>query len=189
MIANQIAGFLGVAGAAVATDYESIATVTLTSSQATVSFSSIPSTYKHLQLRGLVKTARTSSVLSSAPFRFNGDSGTNYNQHELSGNGTSATASALGSPSSIDVGRVAGNTGATNVFGVMVLDILDYADTNKYKTIRMLNGFDNNGAGVIAFCSGAWRSTAAINDITFIAPFDAATGYLQYSSFALYGIK
>jgi hypothetical protein len=169
--------------------YESISTTTLGSSQTTVTFSSIPSTYKHLQIRCLIKTSRTSNVLSSTPIIFNSDSGNNYSCRDLTGNGSSVSASVTANGISIDTGRVAGNTGATNVFGVQIVDILEYANTSIYKSVKISNGFDNNGAGVVAVASGSWRSTSAISSITFNTPFDAAAGYLQYSSFALYGIK
>jgi hypothetical protein len=186
---NVITGQLGGGAPAVTNSYESIATVTVgAGGQSSVTFSSIPSTYKHLQLRCSLKTSRTSSNLSSTPITFNGDTGTNYTSHDIEGNGSSASASAATSQPAIDVGRVAGNNSAANIFGFEIIDILDYANTNKYKTLRMLNGYDANGSGVVALCSGLWLNTAAISSITFGTPYDA-TGYLQYSSFALYGIK
>jgi hypothetical protein len=169
--------------------YYSIETITVGSGgSSTVTFSSIPSTYTHLQVRCLVKTNRTSSNLSGAPFIFNSDSATNYSCHEFNGNGSTLSASNTSNGSSIDVGRVSGNSSSANVFGVEVIDILDYKNTNKYKTIRVLNGFDNNGSGVVAFASGSWRSTSAITSITFQTPYESSL-YLQYSEFALYGIK
>ena len=168
--------------------YDALSTVTLSATTASVTFAGIPTGYKHLQVRVLAKSTRTSSVLSSTPITFNGDSGTNYVTHDVQGNGSSASASGATSQTSIDVGRIAGNTGATNVFGFEIIDILDYADTSKNKTIRMLNGFDNNGSGVVALCSGLWRNTSAITSITFGTPYDA-TGYMQYSQFTLYGVK
>jgi hypothetical protein len=73
-----------------------------------------------------------------------------------------------------------------NTFGTFILDILDYKDTNKYKTARSLDGSDANGSGEISLRSGSWRNTAAITSIT-LTP--TGTGIAQYSSFALYGIK
>jgi hypothetical protein len=178
-----------ITGNLVTTAYESIATYTVGSGgQADITFSSIPSTYTHLQVRCLVKTNRTTSNLSSTPFIFNSDSAANYSCHEFNGNGSSVSAVATSNGSNIDVGRVSGNSSSANVFGVEVIDILDYKDTNKYKTVRILNGFDNNGSGVAAFASGSWRSTSAITSITFQTPYDS-TLYLQYSSFALYGVR
>ena len=70
------------------------------------------------------------------------------------------------------------------IFGTFIVDILDYANTNKYKTMRALDGFDANGSGYAVLWSGNWRSTSAVSTITI-------TGgtFAQYSSFALYGIK
>jgi hypothetical protein len=65
-------------------------------------------------------------------------------------------------------------------------DILDYADTNKYKTSRSITSWDGNGTGVVFFYSGNWRSTSAISTVTLTA----STGsFTANSSFALYGIK
>jgi hypothetical protein len=68
----------------------------------------------------------------------------------------------------------------------VILDILDYADTNKFKTTRSLTGFDRNGAGSVSFNSGNWRSGSAITSIRLFAGNNA---FAQYSSLALYGIK
>jgi hypothetical protein len=83
--------------------------------------------------------------------------------------------------------RASGNTSASNIFGAIILDFLDYADTNKFKTMRSLGGVDLNGAGEVNFYSGMYSSTNAISGIT-LAP-GVGTNFLQYSSFALYGIK
>jgi hypothetical protein len=72
------------------------------------------------------------------------------------------------------------------LFGTVIIDILDYANTNKYKTQRSLGGNDRNGAGYIDFSSGNWRNTNAITSIDIKALY--GTGFAQYSHFALYGI-
>lgn len=78
-----------------------------------------------------------------------------------------------------------GAVSSTNPSAVVV-DILDYANTNKNKTIRVLAGVDNNGSGEVALNSGLWPSTSALNTIKILT----TSGNLnQYSSFALYGIK
>jgi hypothetical protein len=76
----------------------------------------------------------------------------------------------------------------TSIYNGFVIDILDYANTNKYKTIKSLNGTDTNGGGLILFDSSSWRSTAAITSIKFFSK-DISRDLNQYSSFALYGIK
>ena len=82
---------------------------------------------------------------------------------------------------------LAGNNSSASTFGTFIVDILDYKDTNKYKTIRGLAGTDNNGSGSVYFSSGLWMSTSAITRID-LAP-NAGTLFNQNSSFALYGIK
>jgi hypothetical protein len=77
-------------------------------------------------------------------------------------------------------------TAGASMFSGEVIDILDYANTNKYKTTRLINGRDQNGSGFIWFNSGLWQNTNAITSLTFTAQ---NGNYAQYSSFALYGIK
>ena len=159
-------------------DFESIATVTVGSGGATsISFTSIPSTYKHLQLRAFIDSNSSDGYMS---LRFNGDTtSSNYRYHYLQGNGSSASA----------------GTGANNAYfpstagpdgGGAIMDILDYQNTNKYKTIRILNGWDSNGSGIISFTSNLWMSTNAINEITLT---NTGMNPQQYSHFALYGVK
>ena len=163
--------------------FSSIATVTVgAGGSSSITFSSIPSTYQHLQLRisGLGNTN------NSGLMRFNSDTGTNYSWHALYGTG--ATASATNGTSQtfmIGNGFNLGPSSSTTPF-VTIIDLFDYSSTSKYKTGRMLDGIDLNGSGSIALMSGLWMSTAAISTIN-IAP---NTGnYTQYSSFALYGVK
>jgi hypothetical protein len=167
--------------------YESIATVSLSSgNQSTVGFSSIPSTYKHLQLRLISKDNRVATG-DSIQIRLNGDTGSNYSYHGIVGNGSTTDISALASTTAFEFYRSAGNSGTTNVFGAMVLDIIDYTNTNKNKTVKALAGADWNGGGEIWLNSGAWYSTSAVNSITLIPTNGSA--FLMYSHFALYGIK
>jgi hypothetical protein len=168
-------------------DYESIATVTLGSSQASITFSSIPATYKHLQIRCLAKTdrAETDDVIL---MQFNSDTAANYSWHTLRGNGSVAAAAATANASNISIQYGAsGDSGATNIFAGSVIDIIDYENTNKYKTVKTLNGVDLNGEGWIYFASGNWRSTSAISSIVLSRQY--GSNFKQYSSFALYGIK
>jgi hypothetical protein len=81
-----------------------------------------------------------------------------------------------------------GANSTSGMFGISVNDILDYSNTNKFKTHRCLCGHDQNGSGFIFMFSGNWRSTAAITSIT-IYPGDFTTTFAANSSFALYGIK
>ena len=173
---NSIVGLLDAGIPASTNSYESIMTVPVGSGgTSTITFSSIPSTYKHLQIRGLVKFG----AVSYGNIRFNGDTtAANYRSHGLFGNGSTASANTAANAaySPFD--------GSTQ-WGGFVLDILDYADTNKYTTTRELGGWDNNGSGLSYLSSNLWMSTSAVNQIVFTTP----SAFQEYSSFALYGIK
>lgn len=161
--------------------FESIATVTVGAGGASsVTFSSIPSTYTHLQLRGIFRPTTATWVIAN----FNGDTGANYYMHNLRGNGSSASAGAASEPY---VYFILGATTASNTYAAGVIDILDYANTNKYKTLRSLSGIDTNGGGNIDLTSGSWRNTGAISSIVLST--NALVSIPEYSSFALYGIK
>jgi hypothetical protein len=188
---NNIAALIGGAAPEVG-DFESISTVTVGSGgAATITFSSIPSTYKHLQLRGNARDARAGFGNSNLNIRFNSDTGSNYSRHKLEGDGGAAAAGGTGSSTWIVSNGCAGAGAPTNTFSGHIIDILDYSNTNKNKTLRGLDGVDINGTvsgygGVIELFSGCWLSTAAITSITLI-PGEA--NLAQNTTFALYGIK
>ena len=166
----------------VTNSYESIATVTVGSGGAAdVTFSSIPATYTHLQIRYMTLF----SVADwSGKIQFNSDTGSNYAWHRLLANGSSVSADK--GTSQVNGLLTIGAPSSTNTPGGGVTDILDYANTNKYKTVRDLAGTDANGNGYIHFVSALWQNTNAITSIK-ITPGGGI--YNQYSSFALYGIK
>jgi hypothetical protein len=124
----------------------------------------------------------------SLSIQFNSDTGSNYARHYLYGDGSSPYAGASTSQTSANIGAQGAALSGSNVFGVGVIDILDYTSTNKYKTVRCLSGDDRNGSGDIQLSSGLWMSTSAISSITLLAQTGSAN-FAQYSSFALYGIK
>ena len=170
--------------------YNSIATTTVGSGGASsVTFSSIPATYTHLQIRFIARNNRTASALGYTTVQFNSDTASNYAWHDIYGQGTTAGVDGNASQTSMLLGLSSGATGTTNVFGAGAIDILDYANTSKYKTCRSLSGYDqnsNDANGQIRFLSGLWQSTSAISTITIS---DSTFSWQQYSSFALYGIK
>ena len=168
------------------TSYESIQTVTVGSGGAAdITFTSIPSTFKHLQVRWLSRNNRAAADDTIA-IQFNGDTTSNYALHFIYGDGSAAAAVALINRSEILIGYQAGNSAGANIFGAGVTDILDYENTNKFKTLRSLGGDDSNGAGTVHFGSGLYRSSSAITSIKF---FSSGANFAEYSSFALYGIK
>jgi hypothetical protein len=146
---------------------------------ATITFAGIPSGYKHLQIRAIGKgaTAGGRQIL----FQFNGDTGSNYNSHHIYGDGSSAVAQAKGTSTN---GWV--TYWDSSQFGSAIMDILDYANTNKNKTTRTLGGHDLNGSGYILLRSGLWMNTAAITSVSL---FTDSGNFTEYSSFALYGVK
>lgn len=147
------------------------------SGASTITFSNIPQTYKHLQLRFIYETGDWGT------FRFNGDTtASNYRGHWLAGNGSAASA---GTTANIIYEPASSNGGARNTYAG-VIDILDYTSTTKNKVTRSLEGFDQNGGGLIYLTSGLWMSTAAVTSISLTRN---ATNWSQFSQFALYGIK
>jgi hypothetical protein len=174
-------------GASAVGNYESIATASGTGSSATITFSSIPATYKHLQLRGIVKSTTSGSSFSSVGFNVNSDTSSSYTRHILYGNGATAYAYGLGATSTWYIG---GNdfptAGYTSIFGAHIIDILDYANTNKNKTVRALTGCDVNGAGEILLSSTVFIKTDAISSIQLVS---ASGNFATNTQYALYGIK
>jgi hypothetical protein len=174
IMASQISGKLWQPDGA----FDSLANVTVPSGGlSSITFAGIPNTYKHLQIRALVKFAGN----DFGNLRFNGDTTTsNYRNHILYGTGS-------GSALSITAANAAyfPTEGRSSV-GVSVLDILDYANTSKNKVTRELGGFDTNGTGQVFLTSNLWMSTAAINSISITPQLGTFTEFCQ---FALYGVK
>jgi len=181
IIASAISGNLN--------SYESIATTTLSSAAASITFSSIPATYKHLQIRLLSKSTNTAATDDGIYFTFNGDTTAKYTRHFLYGTGSSAGA---GGASTLQTFMSLGDTttqgNGANIFGVTIVDVLDYANTNKYKTGRGLGGYDAAGSGIVWYASGSWQDTAAVTSITMTI-IAGTYNFAQYTHAALYGIK
>jgi hypothetical protein len=179
---NNIVALLDAGVAASTNSYESIYTVPVTSAVSSISFTSIPSTYKHLQIRLMAGSTGVDAGLLT----FNSDTGANYTRHRLTGNGSAAGAGAGTGQTAASINSFGGYPDTANTFGVTIIDILDYTNTNKYTTIRSLSGEDMNGSGFVEFTSNLWLNTAAITRIDYAA---LGGNWKQYSSFALYGIK
>jgi len=192
MIGAIVAGTLSEPVAPVYNSYESIATVTVGSGgAASVTISSIPSTFKHLQLRGFSQNNRATYPIDDIAITFNGDTASNYTNHAVFGDGSSAGVFASAPRGNIfSSGLEATNAGSG--WAASVIDVLDYASANKYKTVRWLGGWDTNGTvagygGRVGLVSGAWmNSSTAISSVT-ITPSNG--NFNQYTQFALYGIK
>jgi hypothetical protein len=167
--------------------YDALGTITVPSGgAASVTLSGIPTGYKHLQLRVIGRTNRA-NVEDGLYIRFNGDTSGSYNAHVLRGNGTNASSflATTTTDTKIESYGMPGNSATSGIFGAAVMDLLDYTDTNKKKVTRMLTGDDRNGSGWIELNSGLWNNTSAVTSITLFA----IGSWLEYSQFALYGVK
>jgi len=171
--------------AALQTSYESIASVSGTGSSGTITFSSIPSTYSHLQIRFI---GRSSSAASSTiRVNFNSDTGSNYANHMLYTDGSAVYAAQNTSQTYMRFYGMASAGLPSGTMSAHIMDILDYSNTNKNKVYRTIGGFDGtNVSKEMGFFSGLWMNTAAITTIDLIA---AAGNWTADSKFALYGIK
>jgi len=173
--------------------FESIATVTVGStSVSTITFSSIPGAYTHLQVRAIAQTNRGTYGTDGMSLRINGDTTGSYTYHYLRGSGSSVVAAAGSASASniVEVGTASVGTVTGGTFGAHIIDILDYANTNKYKTMRNLHGNDINGMvggspGFVGITSALWMKTDAITSLVFTGD----NPFTQYTHFALYGIK
>jgi len=171
--------------------FESIATVTVgAGGSAFAEFTSIPNTYAHLQIRAIMQSTR-SAAQDTANMRFNGDTNANYSFHNVYAIGSSSSLTSVGASnvSYIEWYEMSAASNA-NIFSVSIIDILDYANTNKFKTVQIMHSLDFNSSSSsskLGIFQGNWRSNNAINSIR-IYP---ATGpnFAQYTRIALYGIK
>ena len=174
-------GVLASSGGGAAGAYELISTTVLSTTTATVTFSSIPSIYKHLQIRYLGRS-NVGSTTDYVQIRMNSDSGSNYASHYLLGSGSSVSSGAVTAQNLIYVGGfITGSTSAANSFGAGIIDLWDYTGT-KNKTIRSLSGHTDSR---ISLSSGVWLSTAALSSITLLG---ASGSFVAGSRFSLYGV-
>jgi len=169
-------------------DFASIATGTVAAgaTASVITFSSIPTTYTHLQLRMLARGTASDTMY----VRFNNDSGaTNYDNHRLNGNGSTVGADGRINYSALFVSsRGYGISSTVNIGSAIVMDILDYGNTNKYKVTKTISGQEYNSGSTddIEYTSGSWKSTSAVNRIDVSL---ATSTLAQYTHIALYGVK
>jgi len=167
--------------------FESIATATVDSSGvSSITFSNIPQNYAHLQIRGIGRVDRAGYAQNGCRIRLNGDSNSNYAFHQLYGNGSSIGSEGYASQTEMNLGELPSVLAASGIFGAVIVDILDYSNTSKNTTIREIGANDRNGAGQIGYNSGLWLNTAAVTSITLL---ETASNWVQYTNFALYGIR
>ena len=160
--------------------YEPIATTTLGSDITSVTFSSIPATYTDLVLICTeIQSDVAGSSFNDGRFRFNGDTGSNYSQTRLRGDGSSATSARDSNEDILYTGMIAQ---ASSPKTMMILQIMNYSNTTTYKTVLCRAG----AAGLATQAHvGLWRSTAAINEVAAVYPSQV---YKAGCTFTLYGI-
>lgn len=167
-------------------DFWGLNSTTLSANASTITFTGIPNNYTHLQIRGTVLGSAAAS--GSLQCRINGDSTAVYTRHELGGNGSTAYAYANTAQTSANMYGYYDNIANNNFPCAFIVDILDYQNTTKFKTIRILSGMNKNGAnyGEVFFKSSLWQNASPVNSLSiFIGGQDMAT----YSSISLYGVK
>jgi hypothetical protein len=166
--------------------FDLLETTTLSTSASSVTFSGLDTLaagYKHLQVR-IVATAPSGSGSANLRLTFNSDTGANYSEHVLYGDGATVNASAGANRSNIDLAGIMA-AGSTDIFGAGIVDILDFSSAQKNKTIRSLHGNKNSSNQYVYLESGAWYNTSAITSMNFTWPSNIAAG----SRFSLIGIK
>jgi hypothetical protein len=157
--------------------YTPLATITLGSSASSITFSSIPATYRDLVL--VVNATIPNEGVPRA--RVNGDSGSNYSRVDMYAEPSGVYSNAA-TQTYFDLGR--SGTGFTGSLFMCVINFMDYSATDKHKTVLGRNSDDNTRA--LAATAQRWANTAAINQIQVIL---SANTYAAGSTFSLYGIK
>ena len=162
--------------------YTPIATTTLTSAAANITFSSISQAYTDLRLVVITRQDNNGSN-DSLRLRFNSDSGTNYSRTNLTGDGSSAASTRTANDDEINIVSYIPGTSATGgLYAVTTVDIMNYSNTTTYKTCLIRTS--NASAGTAATV-GMWRSTAAISTIFMrVSGFNMTAG----TTATLYGI-
>lgn len=152
--------------------YTPLANITLGSSASSVTFSSIPATYRDL----IVVGDYTGSTVALVLMEFNG-SASGYTAVEMSGSSGGGVSSSTAT--NINFGAIYGSNKMT-----VISQIMDYSATDKHKTV--LRRGNNAQQSELNAAAGRWASTSAITSISI-----ATTGgtFSSGSTFALYGIE
>jgi hypothetical protein len=157
-------------------------------SSASITFSSIPSGYTSLQIRGIARGTR-SYIYEALYVRLNGDSGNNYAYHNLYGDDGGIGPASGTTTNVMLIGQMPAATVTNNCHTGFVVDLHDYTSTTRNKTLRAFDGFSSNqtGAGYsfIYLSSGLWMNTNAVTSVTILSN----GAFTADSTFALYGMK
>jgi hypothetical protein len=184
-------GWSATSSAGTVVTYHQIAT-TLNPSGSSYTFSSIPSTYDHLELRIFGKDGRT-PVYSSCNIQINGDTGNNY--FLLAPQVDTRAGSPYGGESvSVNFGGFVNWAGSSssNYYGSGTVKLLDYSNNSRNKTLMFNGGYVGFGdgtseQGIVTQGMGQWRNTNAITSL--ILTTSGGSSFASGTRFSLYGIK
>jgi len=158
--------------------YDCIATTTLGSAQSNVTFSSISGSFTDLVL---VVFIASNSINDDMFLQYNSDTGSNYSNTTLRGNGTTASSTRTSNATGARFSDQSSPT--TSSSNIAIINIMNYANTTTYKT--NISRSNNASTGIDAMVT-LWRNTAAI---TSVKVFPASGNMASGSTFTLYGIK
>jgi len=171
-------GFGSLVAPSISTSYVSLGSVKLASNQTSVTFSSIPATYKHLEIRLFQR--KSAGGNDALLMHLNGDfTNGNYAYYSFGGDGTAFVQSI------VDNAGI-GST-RSNGWNTTVITIPDYASTAKVKSYQSLSGSSSQTESCIFYVGTAWDNTSAVNTIRLTV--SDGNPFITGSVFALYGIK
>jgi hypothetical protein len=163
-----------------ASTYEKIASTTLSSTAATITFSSIPQTYTDLVLVCIIGTDGAGNI----QVQLNGDTGANYSVITLIAYNNTVVGSGSYAPMNFMYGNVAGSHPATVGPAMTVMQFNNYSNSTTHK--NMLARYANASLPEVDLTASTWRNTAAVTSITFSS---YSGPYIVGSMATLYGIK
>ena len=165
--------------------YEPIATTTLGTAAASVTFSTISGAYTDLVL--VIRVTGSEAISRAVLMTFNNDTGSNYSITRLYGDGSTASSDRFSSQTSIDAGFLPGSNGTGP--GTIIANIMNYSNATTYKTVlhRWESQAAASGSRYTAAEVGLWRNTSAITEIDLVQ--GAGENFASGSTFTLYGIK
>jgi hypothetical protein len=162
--------------------YTPLATVTLGGTASSVTFSSIPATYRDLVL--IISGRSTSTTGEAVMGRYNGDSGANYNNVRMGGLvGVGPFSNTATSQTSVQLGRLDDSSSGNTSPSQAIISIMDYSATDKHKTSLSRSGTTRE---VVDSNAGRWANTAAITSI--VISLAVGPNFVAGSTFNLYGV-
>ena len=184
---NSIVGLLNGGAGGGAGSYESIATLTASGGETVLSFTSIPSTYVSLQVRGIYRDTQASALARNLLMQFNSDTATNYSYVLITGNGSAASSNIYSSQNYVGSIPADAATATSNTFASWEVYVPSYLASQK-KPLSIFGVQENNQTSAfIRPTAGLWQGTSAITSISFTGT--SGGSFVSGSSFYLYGLK